>query len=113
MSKVEGGGGGPIDPPPPPPRLRVTIFTWRLLGLRYSGLLFQQRSNWSVASDNLPELIITTRMVVALQFFIPVFNEFILFLINMKQRIHYPFSNEGYQPVRDVIQTAQKPTQSG
>ena len=30
MSKVE---GFPIDPPPPPPRLRVTIFSRRLLGL--------------------------------------------------------------------------------
>ena len=30
MSKVE-GGGGPIDPPPS--RLRVTIFSRRLLGL--------------------------------------------------------------------------------
>ena len=31
MSKVEGGGGGPIDPPPS--RLRVTIFSRRLLWL--------------------------------------------------------------------------------
>ena len=31
MSKVEGGGGGSIDPPPS--RLRVTIFSSRLLGL--------------------------------------------------------------------------------
>ena len=27
------GGGGPIDPPPP--RLRVTIFSRRLLGLKF------------------------------------------------------------------------------
>ena len=33
MSKV--GGGVPIDPPPPS-RLRVTIFSRRLLGLKYS-----------------------------------------------------------------------------
>ena len=32
MSKMEGGGGGPIDAPPPS-RLRVTIFSSRLLGL--------------------------------------------------------------------------------
>ena len=32
MSNVEGRGGGPIDPPPPS-RLRVTIFSRRLLGL--------------------------------------------------------------------------------
>ena len=32
MSKVE-GGGGPFEPPPPPSRLRVTIFSRRLLGL--------------------------------------------------------------------------------
>ena len=30
MSKVEEGGGGPVDPPS---RLRVTIFSRRLLGL--------------------------------------------------------------------------------
>ena len=32
MSKVEGGGEGPIDPPPPS-RLRVAIFSRRLLRL--------------------------------------------------------------------------------
>ena len=31
MSKIEGGGGGPITPPPS--RLRVTIFSRRILGL--------------------------------------------------------------------------------
>ena len=38
MSKVEGGGGGPIDPPPPSSRLRVTIFSRRLLGLSVNVL---------------------------------------------------------------------------
>ena len=37
MSKVE-GGGGPIDPPS---RLRVTIFSRKLLGLNFFMLISQ------------------------------------------------------------------------
>ena len=44
MSKVE-GGGGPIDPPS---RLRVTIFSRRLLGLKASKCysLIGQCTSW-------------------------------------------------------------------
>ena len=43
MSKVEEGGGGPIDPPPPS-RLRLTIFSRRLLGL---NVLLNDISNFN------------------------------------------------------------------
>ena len=45
MSKVD---GGPIDPPPPTSRLRVTMFSRRLLRLKYSQFLFcwQITVNW-------------------------------------------------------------------
>ena len=33
VSKVEEGGGVRLNPPPPPSRLRVSIFSRRLLGL--------------------------------------------------------------------------------
>ena len=36
VSKVEGGGGSDWPPPPPTSRLRVTIFSRRLLGLKWS-----------------------------------------------------------------------------
>ena len=40
MSKVEKGGGGPIDPPS---RLRITIFSSRLLGLSDILSLFEYK----------------------------------------------------------------------
>ena len=53
MSKAE-GGGGPIDPPatPPPPRLRVTIFSSRLLGLSKLTALQFTADTFGMLPDN-------------------------------------------------------------
>ena len=51
MSKVE-GGGGPIDPPATPPRLRVTIFSSRLLGLSKLTALQFTAATFGMLPDN-------------------------------------------------------------
>ena len=46
MNCVESRRGSPIDPPPPPSRLRVTIFSWRLLGLNLIENCLSRRSQF-------------------------------------------------------------------